>query len=240
MKAVLFDLDDTLVNYSFGVDACWRAACRQVAEPAGYDVEALVAAIEDRGRWFWSCPDRHRRERTNMPRAWGQIIDLAFDQLARPDAVLSVRLLADFQAHRWEVIQPLPRVHELLGALKADGVALGMVTNGDAAQQREKIRRGSFADYFDCIVIEGEFGRGKPDAEVFQHALDALRVEPGEAVMVGDKLRYDVVGAKRVGLRAVWIDREGTGLPPDAPATPDHVVTCPSSLVDWHDWRRAP
>ena len=95
--------------------------------------------------------------------------------------------------------------------------------------QREKITNFDLARFFDVVVIEGEFGCGKPDARVFHHALAALAVSPREAWMVGDNLVWDVLGAKQVGVSAAWLDRDGHGLPSDAPAVPDRVL---GSLAD--------
>ncbi len=60
MKALLVDLDDTLLDYSGGVDECWLEACEALAGPAGIDPAGLVAAIVETRRWFWSDPGRHR------------------------------------------------------------------------------------------------------------------------------------------------------------------------------------
>jgi putative hydrolase of the HAD superfamily len=68
---------------------------------------------------------------------------------------------------------------------------MALVTNGDARQQRQKIERWALAPFFDVIVIEGEFGRGKPEEAVYRHALDALGAQPSSACMVGDHLEWD-------------------------------------------------
>jgi putative hydrolase of the HAD superfamily len=122
-----------------------------------------------------------------------------------------------------------PESRDTLERLRAEGAPLGLVTNGDAAQQRYKIEREGLARYFDVIVIEGEFGAGKPDAAVYRHALDALGARPADTCMVGDNLEFDVEGARRTGITSVWIDRAGAGLPPGHPVRPDHVI---ASLTD--------
>ena len=67
-------------------------------------------------------------------------------------------------------------------------------------------------------------GVGKPEAAIFQHALDALGIAPGDAVMIGDNLEWDVGGAERVGIAGVWLDRGGCDAPPSGPVSPRHVV----------------
>jgi putative hydrolase of the HAD superfamily len=82
------------------------------------------------------------------------------------------------------------------------------------------------------MVIEGEFGAGKPDAAVFRHALDSLGAHPAEACMVGDNLVNDVEGAGQLGIRTIWIDRARSGLPAGIAARPDHII---ASLTELHD-----
>src|SRR5262245_9749157 len=66
VSAVFFDLDDTLLDYSSRAETCWAECCATVAAPEGVDAAALVVALEEARRWFWSDAERHRRERTDM------------------------------------------------------------------------------------------------------------------------------------------------------------------------------
>ena len=224
MKAMLFDLDDTLLDYSGEAARCWSEACVTVAEPAGVDPAALRAAIREVVAWFWSDPERHRRERTDMLGAWRKIVEGALDRCGGCRDGLAARVAADFAARRRATWSLFPDAVPTLEELRARGVALGLVTNGDAGMQREKIAGFDLARFFDVVVIEGEFGCGKPDARVFQHALGALGVGPRDAWMVGDHLVWDVLGAQQVGVSAAWLDRPGHGLPSDAPAVPDRIL----------------
>ena len=76
---------------------------------------------------------------------------------------------------------------------------------------------------------EGEFGHGKPDERVYRHVLAELDVEASDAMMVGDDLERDVAGPQKVGMRGVWIDRAGAGLPPGTMVRPDRII---GSLAD--------
>ena len=229
MKAVLFDLDDTLLDYSGEAARCWSEACAAVAAPAGVDPEMLRSAIGDAGAWFWGDPERHRRERIDMLSAWRKIAEAALERCGGVRDGLASRMAADFAARRRASWTLFSDAVPALQHLRARGVPLALVTNGDAGMQREKITNFDLARFFDVVVIEGEFGCGKPDARVFHHALAALAVSPREAWMVGDNLVWDVLGAKQVGVSAAWLDRDGHGLPSDAPAVPDRVL---GSLAD--------
>jgi putative hydrolase of the HAD superfamily len=230
-RALLVDLDDTILDYSGGVDDSWRQACAAAA-PAGLDVERLTAVVAQTRRWFWDDPERHRRERVDMPGAWRKIAALALERLGAPDPGLAQAIAGDFAARRRVAQALFPGARETLEALRARGLGLGLVTNGDARQQRDKIQRFDLARLFDVIVIEGEFGAGKPDPAVYRHALGGLGVPPREAWMVGDNLEWDVAAPQALGLGGAWVDREGRGLPASARVAPDRIVSALADLGD--------
>src|SRR5262245_22123267 len=206
MRAVLFDLDDTLLDYSGGVDESWKLAVLASCADGRPDPARLLAALEHSRRWFWNDPARHRQERLNMLRAWQRIVAHALQTIETVHDGLDAAVAGRFAAHRRAVMRLFPDARETLERLRARGIPLGLVTNGDAGHQREKIERHDLARFFQVIVIEGEFGAGKPDEVVFRHALDTLGVAAADACMIGDNLDFDVEGARRVGMRSVWID----------------------------------
>jgi putative hydrolase of the HAD superfamily len=224
MKALLIDLDDTLLDYSGGVDECWTAACETGAGSAGIDTAALVEAVRKARRWFWDDPERHRRERVNMMTAWGKIVAHGLERMGAPNASLAATVAEEFAARRWDAMRLFPGVTDALGRLRDGGVALALVTNGDKSQQRAKIERYDLGGYFDVIQIEGEFGAGKPEEIVYRHVLGLLGVPAREAWMVGDHLEWDVAAPQRLGLCGVWVDRAGTGLAEGSAVRPDRVI----------------
>lgn len=223
MKALLVDLDDTLLDYSGGVDECWQAACVSAA-PASVDQAALVRALAETRVWFWSDPLRHRHERTNMLRAWTRIAAHALERCGVADEILAQAIGRDFAERRRRRMQLFPEALACLQQWRARGVPLALVTNGDAREQRWKIETYGLAPFFGAMVIEGEFGAGKPDEIVYRHALQALGVRPEETWMVGDHLEFDVDAPQQLGVRGVWIDRAGRGLPAGAAVRPHRVI----------------
>ena len=100
---------------------------------------------------------------------------------------------------------------------------LALVTNGAPDLQREKIQGANLARFFDAILISGEVGIGKPDCRIFKMALDALAASPSEAVMVGDSLTRDILGAQHAGLRGIWLNRSENNAA--SQVTPDAQIT---------------
>ena len=232
MKALLVDLDDTLLAYSAGVDTSWADACGAVSLPV--ETATLLAALTETRKWFWSGdPERHARERVNMLGAWTKIIAEALTRCGCADEALAASIARDYAARRREAMRLFPEARAFLEALCARNLPLALVTNGDATQQRDKIARHDLARYFGVIVIEGEFGCGKPQARVYREALDRLGVRGEDTWMVGDNLEWDVIAPQRLGLTGVWIDREGAGLPAEyADARPHRIIRSLSELLE--------
>jgi putative hydrolase of the HAD superfamily len=99
-------------------------------------------------------------------------------------------------------------------AALGSSMTVGLLTNGPSDIQRAKHDRTGLEQHFDAVVISGEVAVGKPDPRAFSTVLDALGVEPADAVMVGDSWERDVIGALDAGMAAVWIS--GGAEPPDA------------------------
>jgi putative hydrolase of the HAD superfamily len=99
-----------------------------------------------------------------------------------------------------------PEVMEVLAALRGR-FRLGVISNGPSDLQRRKLRLFDLEREFDPIVISGEFGIPKPNPDIFRHALAQAGVAPREALYVGDSPVYDIAGAKGVGMKMAWVNR---------------------------------
>ncbi len=240
MNAILFDLDDTLLADTVNATVCWRAACERCAPRAGgLTAAALLDAIEATRQWYWSDPERHRAGRLDLNRSREEVVRLALRSLGVDDPSLAADIAQANADLRDERMHLFPGALHTLKALRRRGLPMALLTNGHASLQRRKIERFGLAPYFDCIVVESEFGAGKPDPRVFQHALDRLGAAPAEACMVGDNLEWDVAGPQRLGVAGVWVDPTGAGLPPGSPARPDRIIHTVSELVAPLRLRRA-
>jgi putative hydrolase of the HAD superfamily len=102
------------------------------------------------------------------------------------------------------------RTHESLGRLRAAGIRLGVVSNSDG-QVEQALAVSGLRDYFDVVIDSSLVGVEKPDPAIFQAALDALGIGPGEALYVGDVYEVDVVGARAAGIEAVLLAPSSPG-----------------------------
>jgi putative hydrolase of the HAD superfamily len=192
----------------------------------------LFDAIKESRAWFWSDPQRHQRGRMDLKAARREIVAHAFGRLGIDAPELANEVADTFSRERDEGIYLLPGATEALRHFRQQGVRLALIANGTADSQRHKIERFGLTPFFDCIVIEGEFGTGKPDGRVYAYALARLDVQPEEAWMVGDNLEWDVAGPQRMGIRGIWIDLAGSGLPEDNPVRPDLIVGSLAELAE--------
>ena len=237
-RAILFDLDDTIVSAYSRPELAWLAVSTELADHlAPLSPEEATKAVAEFAEEFWSDPDRHKANRQDLGAARRRIVAGALARLGQQGrqplaADIAVRLADRFTAYRDEQMSLFEGAHETLDELKARGVLLGLVTNGDAAGQRAKVERFNLAHRFDHIQIEGEHGFGKPEERAYRHAMESLGVQPHETWMVGDNLEWEVAAPQRLGIFAIWHDHIGDGLPTGAGVTPDRIIQRLHELLD--------
>jgi putative hydrolase of the HAD superfamily len=232
-KSIVFDLDDTIIDDSSAVGACWQLVCEEASSRIPtLESASLIAAIDRERDWFWSDPARHREGRLNLRAASTRIVDAALVALGVSRAGLAADIANRYRDLREERACLLPGALETLEWFRSRGVRLGMATNGSRAGQRAKIRRFGLGPYFDRIVVEEEFGRGKPEPEVYKALFTALRSEPGQTWFVGDNLVLDVGAPQTHGAYAIWVDGAGAGVPPGTEVRPDRIVASIAELMD--------
>ena len=231
-RAILIDLDDTLLDDTSNVDSCWAGACAVArARLPGIDISRLRAAIDKQNSWFWSDPERHRTGRLDLRGNTRTILEQVFAKLDIDDRDLAHEVAEKYRDLRQERSTLFPGAMDALDRLRAEGVRLGMMTNGAAGAQRAKIERFGLARHFDHIVIEGEFGAGKPDRRVYDTLLSALDVAPGDTWAIGDNLEFDVLAPMQLGLHGIWVDPRNAGLD-GHPGRPHRTVSAFTEIVE--------
>jgi putative hydrolase of the HAD superfamily len=205
LRAVLFDLDDTLHDKS--------ATLREVATRQ-YEAAGLAASGVGRDAWVDAYLGlNHQRIEKSV----------VFAELARTFALtdaLARQLLDDFDADLGRSAHPFPAARELLLACRARGWKVGIVTNGRDAFQRSKIVGMGFEALVDVVVTSGGFGAKKPDPAIFRECLERLAVAPTESAFVGGDHAADIEPALALGMRAVW----------KSPGTCDRAAFCSNDL----------
>lgn len=229
--AFLLDLDDTIVSDSDGADRCWRTVFPAFRERlGGHDPETLLEEIRVYREWFWSDPERNRRGRLELLAARQHVLEVALQRVGIDSPSLAQEMTRAYSLERESRARPFPGAIATVEWLRMQGVKLALLTNGGARLQRLKVLRWGLASLFDCVLIEGEFGAGKPDLQVYRHALAQLRAVPEKTWMVGDNLEWDVGAPQRLGITGIWVDHAKTGVPDSSPVRPDRIIQALTEL----------
>ncbi|MDO5547209.1 MAG: HAD-IA family hydrolase [Eubacteriales bacterium] len=202
LQAVIFDLDDTLYDFSSmhrpGLEAM---ACRG-AELFGMPKQDFLNAYQEADRQI-------KQEQPYAAACHNRtlILQRALEWLALPS--LGTDLLALYESY-WGVflerIRPRPGAVELLQELRCRGIRIGICTDMTAHIQHRKLAALGLAEAIDCMVSSEEAGVEKPRPEIFQMCLRKLGAEASGSMMVGDAFARDVCGAHAAGLVPVWLN----------------------------------
>ena len=232
IKAVLCDLDNTIIAWDVVSRQTWQQICRQYAPRVnGLQAERLLSVIDKTRDWYWNDPVRNGEMRLNLITARREVVAEAFRRLGINNPALAKEIADTYSVVREETAYLLPGAIDTLEYFRKRGYRLALVTNGPADYQRKKVEKYGLTHLFDYILIEGEFGAGKPDERVFLHALEQLGVAAAEAWMVGDNLEHDIGGAQKLGIFGIWVDWRCTGLPDSTTIQPDRIINTLSDLL---------
>jgi HAD superfamily hydrolase (TIGR01509 family) len=206
IRAVLFDMGGTLVDmHDF-------LALEEFANRAGINVDADTLA-----HWTAAIRDENDRlgEKWSQEEIWRKVLEGATGQ--------------PIPESQWTMFSQAASAHQFpahlfsdarlcLDELKGSRIKLGVVTNHISEQSvRELLAHEGVLGYFETVVASGTERVAKPDPRIFQRGVERLKVQPQEALYVGDKPHTDVRAAEKAGLHGLWLHRDGTGYGEDPP-----------------------
>ncbi|MEU8925817.1 HAD family hydrolase [Kitasatospora sp. NPDC048545] len=217
IRGVLFDVDDTLFDYSGSEEAGILAHLRDLRLldrfPAPAAAVALWRAVmeEQYARFLAGeltfAGQQHERTRRFLTR-------LGDDGARHLPDERAAAWFAGYTAHRDTARAAFPDAAPVLATL-APSHRLGIVSNSSTAHQRRKLEAvGLLGHFTDAVLVcSDEHGEAKPAPGIFLAGCARLALAPHEVAYVGDKYDVDALGARDAGLRAFWLDRSGTGAP---------------------------
>lgn len=238
LKAVFFDLDDTLLWDEKSISEAFKATCNSVVDKYNIDPVQLEKEVREaatrlyptfeswdfvsdvgigtfEGMWgeFLDDTEDFATLRKVVPEYRRQAWNAGLQALDIEDEDLAEELAVRFPEERKKHIYLYDETLEVLDELKGNYKLL-MLTNGAPHLQKTKLSLSpELAPYFDHIVISGDFGHGKPNTELFNYALSLLEgIEKSEVVMIGDNPMTDILGASKFGIDSIWINHDGIEL----------------------------
>lgn len=197
IKAVLFDIDDTLFD---------SGTLAKMAR-----MNAIKAMIE------CGLPIKNVQKGYSLlmkiVEKYGSNYDEHFDRLletlgcTRDPKIIAAGIIA-YHDTKLGYIKPNPDVIPTLIALRDEGCKLGIVSNGRSVKQWEKLIRLGLHHFFDAVIISEDVGSEKPQSKIFRVALEELGVKPEETIYVGDDSETDVLGANKAGLISIRVIKQ--------------------------------
>ncbi|HZJ08463.1 MAG TPA: HAD family hydrolase, partial [Trueperaceae bacterium] len=190
VRAVLFDLDGTLINRLPTLLAYLPKQFLSYAPPARHD--ETVSYVR---RFLELDADGYGNKESLY-----ETLTSEFGLQAGVD-----ELLQDFRSNAFDEVFLFPDALDVLTELRRLGYVLGIVSNGSAQSQRKKISVADLARHVEVVLISGVVGLRKPDSAIFHRAAGELSVMPEACLFVGDDPERDILGAAAAGMRTAWL-----------------------------------
>ena len=198
IKAVFFDIDDTLYDTS-GFARLARKAAINVMIDAGLPLSSdeayklLKEIIKEKGSNY----DKHFNILTK--RVFGE------------EKPLLIALgMITYHNVKFALLRLFPKTPSTLIYLKSKGYHLGVISDGITIKQWEKLIRLGLNHFFDEVVTSEEAGVEKPDEKIFRLALDRMGCQPTKSIMICNKFNKDIIGAINIGMSAILVNSELT------------------------------
>ncbi len=233
-KAILFDLDDTILAFSDASMIAWKKCCDEfvINNKVYFNGIELFEAVTKTRKWYWSDSVRNKNGRADMENARREVFRYALEILDFKNEQKILETADSYsrmQESLWRLFDGIPKAFEIL---QENGISMTVITNGKADIQKSKLNRFDINKYFEHVIIDSEVGVSKPNTEIYQIALNKLYLSPEEVCMTGDNLIWDVKAPQELGIFSVWNDFEKKGLPIDTHVIPDMIVNSIEQMVN--------
>lgn len=232
IRAVVLDWGGTMTPHLHDeLEDLWRAAARHLDPTREDELTARLLEVEAA---VWA--------RTLSTMRSARLMDLlreATDELDLDVAEAVLTAAHDAHLDAWTPsIRHHPFTAEVLAALRARGLAIGLLSNTHWPRSfhEQFLERDGLSGAIDARVFTSEIDWIKPHPEAFGEVCRALRAEPHECVMVGDRPIDDIEGGRRVGMRTVWVRNDyAPGDPSSADAVVGDLRELPDLVAAWQD-----
>ncbi|UJF34704.1 HAD family hydrolase [Paenibacillus hexagrammi] len=229
MKLVLFDLDDTLFDFSRTWDIVLKRMFAEHTVTRVYETEAFFEAFQRKSDELYALYEQ--RICTIEEYRCRRLIETLKDYGCEMSTSQAMAFNLEFVRQYLDSLEPDKKVQDLLHKLE-ESYLLGIITNGPHDMQEAKLEKLGLKRFFqaDRVWISNAVGVAKPDPRIYQMALDHFGVSPEDALFVGDSWPADVAGPIRIGMQAVWLNKYGKE--PGRNAVPRAIIKELHELID--------
>lgn len=219
VKAIAFDLDQTLIDFAASRRAGLDALLARVAA-AGYRVERKAFLARHKQLTVLEDESYLRTGTWNPTEARFRKL---CDEFALPADGFAGELTQVYTEARYANLRQYPETEGVLEALRGR-LPLFLVTNGPSAHQHREIEVTHVAPYFERLFVCDDFGLRKPDPKIFDMIGQAAGVSPHEMLIVGDFWQADIEVPRKLGWRTAWVVRDDEKRALAEPGRADAVV----------------
>lgn len=210
IHTIYFDLDNTLLDHTGAEEKALEMLFIENREIFGDNLPEILTQYKIINDRLWKSlahgnltPDQVKTQRfSELVRQFSKVNEQTADELGEK---FGEDYLLFYEQH-WQLISG---AEELLELAKKN-FKIGLLTNGFAHIAHKKIKRFSWENTFDAVVISGEVGVWKPHKEIFDHAKKMTQTPESAGILyVGDNFESDILGASSAGWKTVWFNPNG-------------------------------
>ena len=195
--AILFDIDDTLVDLEQS-ETISLTHCHELFFKDIVDLETFLKDYNSVNRPLWRLAEEGKIRPADVGAE-------RFKQMAaRYQIPMNHQLPGYYDQQLLQNSTWTKGAIELLDALKSKNVKMGFITNGFSQHKRRQHSPVNLTHYSDVFSVSEEVGVAKPHPQIFLHALNQMKTDPARTLMVGDSLTSDGAGARKLGLPFCW------------------------------------
>ena len=202
IKAVIFELDDTLYNYNElneqGINEICKYTCQNLKISKEHFYKAFDKAKKDVKSTLGNVASSHNRL---------LYCQKTLENLNENPFSIALEMYEVYWQHILKNMKLNDNVLEVLEFSKQKKIKIGICTDLTVHIQHRKIRKLGIDKYIDAIVTSEEVGIEKPDFKMYNKISEKLDVTPEEALFVGDSLKKDVLGSIEYGMKALWYSK---------------------------------
>jgi HAD superfamily hydrolase (TIGR01662 family) len=208
IRGVIFDFGSTLIRFLGDWDDVLTRGRRDMTlwlKQAGYplEVEAFGQVVQRAFQANFRERQLDHRERTSRQILLQALREVGVDTVSDEHLRTALRRLYAPSEAAWS---PIPGVRKALTVLHERGLRLGLLSNASDVENVERLLEAArLPPVLDPVVISAAAGVRKPTPSLFEGILRLWWMAPEEAVMVGDVLGEDILGAQRAGLHQIWV-----------------------------------
>ena len=204
IKAIIFDLDDTLYEYS-------KLNDEGIEKIAEYVYENLKIEKSEFYKAFNTAKETIKQQLTErVASSHNRMLycQKTLENLGKNPFLYALEMYETYWGHILENMKLNRNVLEVFEFCKKNDIKIGICTDLTVHIQHRKIRKLGIHKYIDAIITSEEVGIEKPDFKIYEEILKKLEIKSAEALFIGDNLNKDVLGPLKYGMNALWYSKD--------------------------------